>query len=63
MQFAREASLLRAASGLILMDLKEAVQAAAPMDEFADMPEDQAQRVVEGARNLSPYLGERMRAI
>ena len=27
------------------------------------MPEDQAQRVVEGARHLSPYLGERMRAI
>lgn len=45
------------------MDLKEAVQAAAPVDESADMPEDQAQRVVEGARHLSPYLGERMRAI
>ena len=45
------------------MDLKEAVQAAAPADDFADMPEDQAQRVVEGARHLSPHLGERMRAI
>jgi uncharacterized protein (DUF2252 family) len=48
---------------LCLMDLKEAVQAAAPVGESADMPEDQAQRVVEGARHLSPYLGERMRAI
>jgi len=45
------------------MDLKEAVQAAAPVDDSADMPEDQAQRVVEGARYLSPHLGERMRAI
>jgi uncharacterized protein (DUF2252 family) len=48
---------------LCLMDLKEAVQAAALVDESADMPEDQAQRVVEGARHLSPHLGERMRAI
>jgi uncharacterized protein (DUF2252 family) len=48
---------------LCLMDLKEAVQAAAPADYSADMPEDQAQRVVEGARHLSPHLGERMRAI
>ncbi len=48
---------------LCLMDLKEAVQAAAPADDSADMPADQAQRVVEGARHLSPYLGERMRAI
>ncbi|MGH6836522.1 MAG: DUF2252 family protein [Methylocella sp.] len=48
---------------LCLMDLKEAAQAAAPADDSADMPEDQAQRVVEGARQLSPYLGERMRAI
>ena len=48
---------------LCLMDLKEAVQAAAPAVDSADMPEDQAQRVVEGARHLSPHLGERMRAI
>lgn len=48
---------------LCLMDLKEAVPAAAPADDSADMPEDQAQRVVEGARHLSPHLGERMRAI
>jgi uncharacterized protein (DUF2252 family) len=48
---------------LCLMDLKEAVQAAAPADDSADMSEDHAQRVVEGARHLSPYLGERMRAV
>src|ERR1700730_18391759 len=45
------------------MDLKEAVQAAAPGDDSADMPEGQAQRIVEGARHLSPHLGERRRAI
>ena len=50
-------------SELCLMDLKEAVKAAAPVDDSADMPDDQAQRVVEGARHLSPHLGERMRAI
>jgi uncharacterized protein (DUF2252 family) len=48
---------------LCLMDLKEAVHAAAPADDSADMPEDQAQRVLEGARHLSPYLVEPMRAI
>jgi uncharacterized protein (DUF2252 family) len=47
---------------LCLMDLKEAVQAAAPAEDSGDMPEDQAQRVVESARHLSPHLGERMRA-
>jgi len=46
-----------------LMDLKEAVTAAAPHAPRAKMPSDQAERVVEGARHLSPYLGDRMRAI
>ena len=50
-------------SELCLMDLKEAVQAAAPSEDSANMPEDHAQRVVEGARQLSPFLGERMRAV
>jgi uncharacterized protein (DUF2252 family) len=45
-----------------LFDIKEAVESAAPRAEGADMPEDYAERVVEGARHLSPYLGERMRA-
>jgi len=45
-----------------LVDLKEAVKAAAPHAKRAKMPFDQAERVVEGARHLSPYLGERMLA-
>ena len=45
-----------------LVDLKEAVQAAAPHAARAKMPSDQAKRVVEGARHLSPYLGDRMLA-
>jgi uncharacterized protein (DUF2252 family) len=49
-------------SDLCLMDIKEGVPAAAPADPEAVMPADPAQRVVEGARHLSPYLGERMRA-
>ena len=47
---------------LCLVDVKEAVKAAAPRAAKADMPKDNADRVVQGARNLSPYLGERMRA-
>lgn len=43
-----------------LVDIKEAVPAAAPRAVKAKMPKDNAVRVVEGARNLSPYLGERM---
>jgi uncharacterized protein (DUF2252 family) len=45
-----------------LVDLKEAVKAAAPHAARAKMPSDQAERVVEGARHLSPYLGDRMLA-
>jgi uncharacterized protein (DUF2252 family) len=47
---------------LCLMDIKEGVKAAAPRYESASMPRDNAERVVEGARHLSPFLGERMRA-
>jgi uncharacterized protein (DUF2252 family) len=43
-----------------LMDIKEAVAAAAPRSQGARMPRDHAKRVVEGACNLSPFLGERM---
>jgi uncharacterized protein (DUF2252 family) len=43
-----------------LLDIKEAVPAAAPRAPKAKMPVNHAERVVEGARNLSPYLGERM---
>jgi uncharacterized protein (DUF2252 family) len=45
-----------------LVDLKEAVKAAAPHAKRAKMPFDQSERVVEGARHLSPYLGDRMLA-
>ena len=45
-----------------LIDLKEAVAAAAPAAIEADMPRDDAVRVVTGATALSPNLGERMLA-
>ena len=43
-----------------LIDVKEATTPAAPAARHAAMPKDQAERVVTGARALSPYLGERM---
>jgi uncharacterized protein (DUF2252 family) len=45
-----------------LMDIKEAVPPAAPRSTDTRMPSNNAQRIVEGARQLSPYLGERMLA-
>ena len=45
-----------------LMDIKEAVAAAAPSDLSAVMPVSNAERIVTGACNLSPFLGERMLA-
>ncbi|CAO3426389.1 DUF2252 family protein [Azospirillum doebereinerae] len=47
--------------GLSLIDIKEAVQAAAPRAPKAPIPRDNAERVVVGAQNLSPNLGDRMR--
>lgn len=47
---------------LCLVDIKEAVQAAAPRAAGATMPRDDAMRVVEGACRLAPFLGERMLA-
>ena len=46
--------------GLCLMDVKEAIQAAAPRSARAEMPRNNGDRVVEGARHLSPSLGKRM---
>ncbi len=46
--------------GYCLVDVKEAVQPAAPRSVTATMPRGNAERVVTGARALSPYLGERM---
>lgn len=43
-----------------LMDVKEATAAAVLRSKTADMPHDNAERVVTGARNLSPFLGSRM---
>jgi uncharacterized protein (DUF2252 family) len=45
-----------------LVDIKEAAAAAAPTASRAVMPKDQAQRVVQGAKHLSPALGDRMMA-
>jgi len=43
-----------------LIDIKEAVQAADPRYQHISMPRDNARRVVEGARQMLPALGERM---
>jgi uncharacterized protein (DUF2252 family) len=60
----RFAALARIGTGdtttFCLVDLKEAVPAAAPRNKRAKMPSDNAERVVTGARALSPNLGERM---
>jgi uncharacterized protein (DUF2252 family) len=45
---------------LALMDIKEAVKAAAPRYSGEKMPKDNAERVVQGALHLSPHLGKRM---
>jgi len=45
-----------------LIDIKEANPAAAPRARSADMPKDNGKRVVEGAKHLSPALGDRMMA-
>jgi uncharacterized protein (DUF2252 family) len=52
------------ADGLCLVDIKEATKPAAPMvrSKTVPMPRNNAQRVVEGAKALSPFLGERMLA-
>ena len=43
-----------------LVDIKEAVGSEAPRQDDASMPRDNAKRVLEGARHLSPMLGNRM---
>ncbi len=47
---------------ICLIDIKEAIRAAAPRALDSGMPRNNADRVVEGARKLSPYLGKRMLA-
>ena len=62
----RYAALLRVGKGksssICLVDIKEAVPAAAPKTPKAAMPRDNAIRVVTGAKALSPNLGQRMLA-
>src|SRR5277367_594781 len=48
---------------LCLMDIKEAVKAAAPQYPHVRMPRNNAERVVEGALHLAPNLGQRMLAV
>jgi len=48
--------------GLCLIDIKEATKPAAPRQADAAMPRDNAVRVLQGARHLSPALGDRMLA-
>jgi uncharacterized protein (DUF2252 family) len=43
-----------------LVDIKEAIPAAAPRAAGANMPKDNGRRVVAGARALAPALGGRM---
>jgi uncharacterized protein (DUF2252 family) len=47
---------------ICLLDIKEAAAAAAPRAPKAQMPRDNAGRVVMGAKALAPNLGERMLA-
>jgi uncharacterized protein (DUF2252 family) len=59
----RYALLVRVGRGkgeLCLVDVKEALRAAAPRSTEASMPRDHASRVREGALHLAPNLGRRM---
>jgi uncharacterized protein (DUF2252 family) len=59
----RYAALVRIGSrqpSMALIDVKEAVAAAAPRAAGASMPRRNAERVLAGARALSPHLGDRM---
>ena len=62
----RYAVLVRIGKGrnaqLAMVDVKEAIHAAAPHSDDHPMPDDPAERVLTGARALSPSLGNRMLA-
>jgi uncharacterized protein (DUF2252 family) len=49
-------------SSLCLIDIKEAARSVAPKSPDGDMPKNNANRIIEGARHLAPHLGERMLA-
>jgi uncharacterized protein (DUF2252 family) len=52
----------QARDSMCLLDIKESVKAAAPRASKSSMPRNNAERIVTGARALSPFLGERMLA-
>jgi uncharacterized protein (DUF2252 family) len=58
----RYAVLLRVGKSFCLIDIKEATSAAAPGYKSSGVPKNHAERLVAGARALSPFLGERMLA-
>ena len=58
----RYAVLLGVGKRFCLIDIKEAVHATTPGKVAKGMPRNHAERLVAGARALSPYLGERMAA-
>jgi uncharacterized protein (DUF2252 family) len=58
----RYAVLLGVGKNFCLIDIKEAVRAAAPGYKNSSTPRNHAERVVKGACALSPFLGERMLA-
>lgn len=47
---------------MCLIDIKESTKAAAPRSKNAPMSSNNAERVVAGAKALSPFLGDRMLA-
>ncbi len=47
-------------SAYSIVDIKEALPACAPRSKKAGMPRHNGERVVTGARHLSPFLGDRM---
>ena len=49
-------------AGFSLIDIKEAAKTAAPRASNASLPRNNAQRIVQGACNISPFLGMRMMA-
>lgn len=51
-----------AKEGMCLLDIKESAAAVAPRVDGERMPKNNAERVVAGAKSLSPFLGERMLA-
>ena len=58
----RYAVLLKVGPDYRLMDVKEAVRATAPRYPNVSMPRDNARRVLAGAQQLAPALGQRMAA-